>query len=313
MNKVIIDNIKAFSDENIHILNAENFIPIKNVEPILAANAESLVFIDAKAKNKSALISRTNARVIICDFIPEEEKLYENKCLIVTHNPKLLFAKVINTATKSNFKSSIHPSAVIHPEAKISENCIIGPHCIIGNCEIGEHTILHGNCTLYDGVKIGNSVIIDAGAVIGAAGFGFVREEDGTPVPFPQLGGVVIGDCVEIGANVCIDRGALQDTKIGDHTKIDNLVHISHNVEIGIKTYIIGQCLIAGSVKIGDNCWIAASRIMNKVSIGDNVTIGFGALVLNNIQSNKTYMGVPSMDIEAYSELQYKLKKLIKS
>lgn len=313
MNKVIIDTVKAFSGENIRILHEENFIPIKNVMPILAANKESLVFIDVKAKNKLSLFSQTNAQVIICDFIPEDAKWYENKCLIVTNNPKLLFAKIINTATKSTFRSSIHPSAVIHPEAKISLNCIIGPHCIIGKCEIGEHTILHGNCTLYDGVRIGNNVIIDAGAVIGAAGFGFVREDDGTPVPFPQLGGVAIGDSVEIGANVCIDRGALQDTIIGQHTKIDNLVHISHNVEIGINTYIIGQCLIAGSVKIGDNCWIAASRILNKVCIGDNVTVGFGALVLNNIKSDKTYMGVPSMDIDAYSELQYKLKKLIKS
>jgi UDP-3-O-[3-hydroxymyristoyl] glucosamine N-acyltransferase len=313
MNIEVIDNIKASFDEDICILNENNFAPIKNVKPILAANKESLVFIDVKAKNKLSLISQTNAQVIICDFIPEEVKSYEHKCLIVTKNPKLLFAKIINDETKSNFRSSIHPSAVIHPEAKISQNCIIGPHCIIGKCEIGEHTILHGNCTLYDGVRIGNNVIIDSGAVIGAAGFGFVREEDGTPVPFPQLGGVVIGDYVEIGANVCIDRGALQDTIVGKHTKIDNLVQISHNVEIGINTYIIGHCLIAGSVKIGDNCWIAASRILNKVCVGDNVTVGFGALVLNNIKSDKTCMGVPSMDVEEYSELQYKLKKLIKS
>ena len=313
MNIVIIDNIKAFLGKNIQIVNEVNFIPIMNVKPILVADEESLAFIDMKSINKLSLISQTKAKVIICDFIPVDKELYENKCLIVTNNPKLLFAKVVNTATKSNFKSSIHPSAVIHPEAKISQNCIIGPHCIIGKCEIGEHTILYGNCTLHDGVRIGNNVIIDSGVVIGAAGFGFVREEDGTPVSFPQLGGVVIGDFVDIGANVCIDRGALQDTKIGDHTKIDNLVQIAHNVEIGINTYILGLCAIAGSVKIGDNCWIAASRILNKVSIGDNVMVGFGALVLNNIKSDKTYMGVPSMEIEQYSKLQYKLKKLLKS
>jgi UDP-3-O-[3-hydroxymyristoyl] glucosamine N-acyltransferase len=308
-----IDNIKAFSGENIQILNKENFTPIINVKPILSADKDSLVFIDVKTKNKLSLIFQTKATVIICDFIPEDEKIYADKCLVIASNPKLLFAKVINEATKSNINYSIHPTAVIHPEANISEHCSIGPYCIIGKCEIGDQTILKGNCTLYDNVRIGNNVMIDSGAVIGAAGFGFVREEDGTPVPFPQLGGVVIGDFVEIGANVCIDRGALQDTIIGAHTKIDNFVQVSHNVVIGNKTYIIGQCLIAGSVIIGDNCWIAASRIMNKVCIGDNVTVGFGALVLNNIKSDQTYMGVPSMDIEAYSKLQYKLKKLIKS
>jgi UDP-3-O-[3-hydroxymyristoyl] glucosamine N-acyltransferase len=308
-----IDNVKVFLGENIQILNEENFVPIVNVKSILFADTDSLVFIDIKTKNKLSLISQTKATVIICDFIPEDEKLYADKCLIVTGNPKLLFAKVINGATKSNINYSIHPTAVIHPEAIIAKHCSIGPYCIIGKCEIGEQTILKGNCILYDDVRIGNNVLIDSGAVIGAAGFGFVREDDGTPVPFPQLGGVVIGDFVEIGANACIDRGALQDTIIGVHTKIDNLVHISHNVVIGNKTYIIGQCLIAGSVKIGDNCWIAASRILNKVCIGDNVTVGFGALVLTNIKSDQTYMGVPSMDIETYSKLQYQLKKMIKS
>ncbi len=308
-----IDNVKAFYCEGTQILNEENFTPILNVKSILSADSDSLVFIDIKTKNKLSLIAQTRATVIICDFIPDDKTRYADKCLIVTPNPKLLFAKVINEATKSNINYTIHPTAVIHPEAIIAKHCSIGPYCMIGKCEIGEHTILKGNCTLYDGVRIGNHVMIDSGAVIGAAGFGFVREEDGTPVPFPQLGGVVIGDFVEIGANTCIDRGALQDTIIGDHTKIDNLVHISHNVIIGKKTYIIGQCLIAGSAKIGDNCWIAASRVLNKVCIGDNVTVGFGALVLNNIKSDQTYMGVPSMDIETYSKLQYKLKKLIKS
>ncbi|MDP4289997.1 MAG: UDP-3-O-(3-hydroxymyristoyl)glucosamine N-acyltransferase [Bacteroidota bacterium] len=313
MNIIKIETIKTFFGEDIQILNEENFISIKNVKPILSADQESLVFIDVKAKNKPSLVSQTRAKVVVCDFVPEDKESYKDKCLIVTVNPKLLFARIINNASKSNFKSSIHPSAVIHPEAKISQDCFIGPYCIIGKCEIGPHTVLHGNCTLYDGVRVGSNVSIDSGAVIGATGFGFVREDDGTPVPFPQLGGVVIGDYVEVGANACIDRGALQDTVIGDHTKIDNLVHISHNDVIGKNNYIIAGCVVAGSVTIGDNCWIAASRILNKVHIGDNVTVGFGALVLNNIKSNKTYMGVPSMDVEAYSKLQYKLQKMIKS
>jgi len=159
-------------------------------------------------------------------------------------------------------------------------------------------------------VKIGKNVIIDSGAVIGAAGFGFVRDIDGTPYQLPQLGSVIIEDDVEIGANACIDRGELDDTIIRKGVKIDNLVQIAHNVEIEKNTYIMGKTVIAGNVKIGEKCWIAPSLIMNDVKIGNNVTVGFGSVVLKSIKDNQTVMGNPAIQIEKYSKLQYKLRKL---
>lgn len=308
MNKINIKSIEIFEKYNVRIVNPHNFVELTDVNPILSADIHSLIFIDAKARNKNSLLSSTHACVIICNFIPEDENLYASKCLIVTSNPKLLFAKIVNSQLPV-LPGSIHPSAVIHPKAKIADNCYIGAHCYIGECEIGENTIIYPNTSIYDNVHIGKSVVIDSGTVIGSAGFGFVREDDGTPVRFPQLGGVIIKDYVEIGANSCIDRGALQNTIIHDHVKIDNMVQIGHNVVIGENTYIIGHCGIGGSVEIGRNCWIAATKIINKISIEDNVTVGFGSVVLNNLKSNQTYMGNPAREIRKYTRIQYNLKK----
>lgn len=305
-----IQSLDVLIKEDVRIINPENFIPVSNAKPVAAANENSLVFIAETAKDKDNLIRDTKARTIICDCIPSDYLIYSNKCLIISTKPKLLFVKIINAALQNNFQWEIHPTAVIHPGAIIAKKVYIGAHVFIGKSEIGENTIIQSNVSIYDNVKIGSNVIIDSGAVIGAAGFGFVRDEDGVPHQFPQLGGVVIEDDVEIGANTCIDRGALEDTIIRKGAKIDNLVQIAHNVEIGKYTYIISQTVIAGSTKIGEKCWIAPSFILNKITIGDNVTIGFGSVVLKSVPSGETYMGNPALPIEKYSKVQYKLKKL---
>lgn len=297
-------------DSKLTVVNAVNFQSIETVKPITNADACSLVFIDRNAKSKLELLQNTAAKVIICDFIPTTTDSYDNKCLLIHHNPKFFFSKLVNAALGNEKEFGIHPTASIHPKASIHPNCFIGAHCVIGHCQIGEGTIIYGNCNIYDNVTIGKNVIIDAGAVIGAAGFGYVRDDDGFPIQFPQLGGVLIEDDVEIGANTCIDRGALEDTIIRKGAKIDNLVHISHNVEIGKYTYIISQTVVAGSTKIGEKCWIAPSYIMNKIKIGDNVTIGLGAVVLKSVKSGETYLGNPATSIETYSKIQYALKQL---
>ena len=305
-----IRSLAIFRQEDVRIIHPENFIPVTNAKPVKTADEDSLVFIVETAIDKENLIRETKARTIICDFIPSDLSVYRNKCLIIASKPKLIFAKIVNSSLMGNFQSGIHPTAVIHPDAKIAGNVSIGAHVSIGQSEIGENTIIHSNVSIYDKVKIGRNVIIDSGVVIGAAGFGFVRDENGVPYQFPQLGGVLIEDDVEIGANTCIDRGALEDTIIRKGVKIDNLVQIAHNVEIGEYSYIISQTVIAGSTKIGKKCWIAPSFILNKINIGDHVTIGFGSVVLKSVPSSETYMGNPALPLEKYSKVQYKLKKL---
>ena len=301
-------SLKLFVRPDTKIVQPEMFVPIRNVKPITDADGQSLVFV-TETTDKENLIRGTKARVVICGSVPGDASVYQDKCLIVVDDPKLYFARLVNTLLEQQIEYSIHPTAVIHPEARIAPNVRIGAHTYIGKSDIGEGCVIHANVSIYDDVKMGRNVIVDSGAVIGASGFGFVRDENLVPIPFPQLGGVVIGDYVEIGANTCIDRGALADTVIGEHTKIDNLVQISHNDKIGKNNYIIGHCNIAGSVTIGDNCWIAAERILNKTSVGDSVSVGFGAQVLSHLKADSTYLGTPAMDIKKYVRMQYNLKK----
>ena len=294
------------------IINRNKSFDDLTVASLSTAVQTSLVFIDKNAREKDNLIIETQACTILCDYIPGDESIYKDKCLIVVDNPKLFYAKLVNKQL-STITPQIHSSAIINVNATIAKNCYIGPHVVIGeNVEIGEGTFVHSNCSIYDNVKIGNNVTIDAGCVIGAAGFGFVRDNvTGEPTRFPQLGSVIIEDDVEIGANVCIDRGALQNTIIRKGVKIDNLVQIGHNVEIDEYTYIIATTIIGGSTKIGKRCWIAPSNLLNKITIGDDVTVGYGAVVLNSIPSGSTYMGDPAMGIIEYARIQYYLKEYL--
>lgn len=311
MNKINIPSLSVFVRQDVKVVQPEMFVPIRNVKPITDADEQSLVFVMETA-DKENLMSGTKAKTVICGSIPGDKSIYRDKCLIVVGDPKLYFARLVNALLEQQIEPCIHPTAVIHPEARIASNVRIGAHTYIGKSEIGEGCVIHANVSIYDDVKMGRNVIVDSGAVIGSAGFGFVRDENQVPVPFPQLGGVVIGDYVEIGANTCIDRGALADTVIGEHTKIDNLVQIAHNSKIGKNNYIIAKCLIAGSVTVKDNCWIAAERILNKITVEDNTFVGFGSQVFNFLKSNTTYMGSPAIEFDDYIKLQCKLLKIRK-
>ena len=163
----------------------------------------------------------------------------------------------------------IHPSAVIHPDAQIGENVFVGANTVIENCTIGDDTIIDANVHIYSPVIIGKHCSVKSGAVLGGMGFGFEKDENGNLFRFPQIGNLFIGDYVEIGANTCIDRGALSDTVIGDYCKINNLCHIAHNNKIGKNVVITAQVNISGSSVIENEVWIAPNA-----SIRGWLTIG---------------------------------------
>ena len=144
---------------------------------------------------------------------------------------------------------------------------------------------VHRSAVLYPCVQLGKRVTIHANAVLGADGFGFERDENGVPVKIPQLGGVVIGDDVEIGAGTCVDRGALTDTVIGNDVKLDNNVHIAHGVTIGDNTMIAASAMVAGSTRIGKGVWVGPSAVIsNGLKIGDGASVRIGALVLRDVE-----------------------------
>lgn len=246
------------------------------------------------------IINNTKAGVILCkkyeDFLTQLKII--DKTLILVKDPRLCFLRLVEAFFVPKIEYKIHPTAIIHPEAKIHSNVHIGPFTQIGKCEIGENTIIYGNTHIYSNSKIGSNVVIHSGVIIGSDGFGYQRNEDGLLEKFPHIGGVIVEDNVEIGANTCIDKGTLGHTRIGQGTKIDNLVHIAHNVKIGNHVIITAHVMIAGSTVIGDYTWIApCACIREKISIGRNVTVGLAALVGKNLEDESVVVGLPAKKI----------------
>ena len=229
-----------------------------------------------------------------CLLVPESFDAELPCSIIKAKNPKLAFAKVAAQLHPFNWRTNnIHETAIVTSDVMefrayfigafvtIGENCVAGEGTQIldgarigNNVSIGKNSIIHPNVVIYDNVEIGHDCIIHAGAVIGADGFGFVRDGAHGYVKFPQIGAVVIEDDVEIGANSCIDRGALGETRIGAGTKIDNLVQIAHNVQIGKRVVIAAQTGISGSTIIEDDCVIGG-----QVGMGDHATVKTGAII----------------------------------
>jgi UDP-3-O-[3-hydroxymyristoyl] glucosamine N-acyltransferase len=195
--------------------------------------------------------------------------------------------------------ASIGPNVWIGSGARIGDDVVIAANCSIGaGVEIGAGSRLAANVAIYSGVRLGARCLVHSGAVIGADGFGFAREAEGAWVKIPQVGRVLIGDDVEIGAGTTIDRGALGDTVIGDGVKLDNQIQVGHNVQIGAHTALAGCVGIAGSAVIGARCTVGGGTvILGHLSIADDVNVSAGTLVAKSIAKAGTYSGtVPFLE-----------------
>ncbi len=237
-----------------------------------------------------------------------------SKVLIRVANPRVAFAKTLALFfPEPTLKAGIHPTAVVAASAQIDPTAHIGPHCVVGEkVHLGARSILQGgdhvgdhsrlgddcrifpNVTIYLGIQIGSRVRIHSSTVIGADGFGYVPDA-GVHLKVPQIGIVIIGDDVELGANVTVDRGALGPTIIGKGSKIDNLVQIGHNVVLGEQCIVVSQVGIAGSTKLGDYVVLGG-----QVGVGGHLKIGSGASVvaqsgvMHDIPAGEKWMGAPA-------------------
>ncbi len=249
--------------------------------------------------------------------------------------PKLAFAKVAAILHPAKQREpQIHPSSVISPSAIIGQRVFIGAFVCVGdnssigdgsqlragskvgdNVSIGSNCVLHPNVFVEDRCSIGSRVVLHSGAVIGADGFGYVKDDDGSYAKFPQIGTVVIEDDVEIGANTCVDRGALGVTRIGEGTKIDNLVQVGHNVSVGKRCVIAAQTGISGSVVIEDDCVIGG-----QVGFGDHVTVKSGAVIGSQagvlpgkIVRPGVWWGTPIQPLDEYKRQNAHVKALART
>jgi UDP-3-O-[3-hydroxymyristoyl] glucosamine N-acyltransferase len=223
--------------------------------------------------------------------------------LVVPHicceNPRLDFIKSVSHFFVKLIKPEIHPTVIIDKNARMGKRIAIGPYSHIGpGVVIGDDCII-GSCVSIQGdVEIGNNCTIKPNCVIGAQGFGFERDDDGRPHHFPHLGKIILGENVWIGACTTIERATLGVTKLENNVKVDDLVQIGHNVEVSVNTMIMAGTIICGGVRIGQNCWIAPkSVIKEKITIGDSVIVGLGAVVIRDVEAEQTVAGVPAKPI----------------
>lgn len=274
---------------------------ITNLADVEHTETDTLDWVNPSKEKAQAIAENSKAKVILVgkSVIYSAAIQAAGKTLIVVKNPKMALAMIGNAFFVAKPDGNIHPTAVVDQEAKIGKNVTIGPYAVVGKATIGEETIISANVRIYDDVVIGSNCFIKDGAIIGGAGFGFEVDEEGNRFRFPQLGGVVIGNHVEIGGNTCIDRGALSNTVIDDNTKIDNLCHIAHNAKIGRNVMVIACAEVSGSCEVGDNAWIgpnASVRDWRKVEA--NTLVGMGSVVVKNIPANEVWAGNPAKKLK---------------
>jgi UDP-3-O-[3-hydroxymyristoyl] glucosamine N-acyltransferase len=260
----------------------------------------------------SAKLAATRAAAVI--LAPENAKLTALPRILAA-KPYAYFAKVsqlFNPLVRQD--AGVHPTAVVAKSAKLGNNVSIGAGCVVGDgVAIGDDSCLYPRVVIYPNCSLGKRVILHSGAVIGADGFGIAPEE-GRWVKIPQIGGVRIGDDVEIGANTTIDRGALDDTVIEEGVKLDNQIQVAHNVRIGAHTAIAACTGIAGSADIGRHCIIGgAAMIHGHIKIADHVKVSAGTLISRSLTKPGTYTGIyPFDEHEAWKRSAVQLRRLAK-
>jgi UDP-3-O-[3-hydroxymyristoyl] glucosamine N-acyltransferase len=300
-------------------LEGDGSVELAGVASPERAGARDLIYVE-RAKHAA----RAAASAALCAIAGEGVAL-PGKTVLRTAQPKVAFARAAELLLgRPPIATGIHATAIVAPLARISPGVSIGPYAVIGEdahvgagtqigahsvigagCWIGENCRIHPRVTLYAGVRVGQRVEIHSGAVIGADGFGYAPG-DGKYWKFPQAGIVEIGDDVEIGANTTIDRGSLDDTRIGEGVKLDNLVHIGHNCQIGTHTVIAAQAGLSGSCTFGKHVVVGGQGgFGERCKLEDNSVVGAqsGVLPGKTIRTGETVWGTPARSLEKFKEL----------
>jgi UDP-3-O-[3-hydroxymyristoyl] glucosamine N-acyltransferase len=304
-------------------------IKVNTVAKIEEGHEGALSFL-ANPKYEHYIYTTSSSVVLVNKTFMPSEKV--KATLIRVDNAYESFASLLRLVDQTRpRKKGIHPTAVIESSANVGTDVYIGPYAYIGeNCQIGDgcsiypdvyigdNTRVGGKCILYPGVKVyhecilGEGCIIHAGSVIGSDGFGFAPQSDNEYMKIPQLGNVVLEENVEIGANVTIDRATMGSTIIRKGVKLDNLIQVGHNVEVGENTVMAAQCGISGSTKLGKNCMIGGQvGFAGHIRIANGTKIGAQAGILSEIkEENTAIIGSPAIEIRQFMKSSVLFKRL---
>ncbi|MDT8992085.1 UDP-3-O-(3-hydroxymyristoyl)glucosamine N-acyltransferase [Curvibacter sp. APW13] len=281
------------------LLGAED-AEISGIAPLESALPGQISFLSHPKYQAQLASSQAGCVIVSADMATLAQ---QRGACIVADNPYLYFAHLTQwwrRLQRSSQAPGVHPSAVVDPQAQVDPSATIGPLCVVERgAVIGPHTRLSSRVTVGEDCRIGARCILHPGVVIGADGFGFAKDGEQW-VKIEQLGAVVIGDDVEIGANTCIDRGALQDTVLEDGVKLDNLIQIGHNVRVGRNTAMAGCVGVAGSATIGANCTVGGGAIvLGHLQVADGVHISAATVVTRSIRKPGQYTGMFPIDDNA--------------
>jgi UDP-3-O-[3-hydroxymyristoyl] glucosamine N-acyltransferase len=293
----IQDIINFLGNDVIQVLGNIEDRYIHHLKPVESVDEYTLDWVNSTNADKQSIAERSQANIILVDEeISYSENIQsQNKILVRVKSPRLGISMVAQEFFVAKQLAGIHPNATVHPEAVVSSSAYISAGCVLGNCVIGDNTMIQPNVTIYDKVTIGEYCLIQAGAVIGTDGLGCQRLEDGTLVKFPHLGGVDIGNNVEIGANSQIARGVLSNTIIKNGVKMNGLCFIAHNCILEENVWITGNTMLAGSVRVKENTTIFSSVVIREQrTIGRGVTIGMGSVITKDVPDGETWFGNPA-------------------
>ncbi len=316
-------------------LNGNGETEVTGVAGIEEAGPGQVTFV---ANPKYSSLARTTraAAILVTEDFPQVEA-----ATLRTANPYLAFARAIEIFYQPPvYAPGIHPTAVIHPTATLGKNCHIGPHVVIdAHAVIGDDATLLAHTVIYPGVRIGarffahahaivregcvlgDDVVLQNGAIIGADGFGFAKEDNGRWYKIPQSGPAILDDRVEVQANACIDRASVGETRIGPGAKIDNLVQVGHGSTVGENTLLCAQVGLAGSSHLGRNVILAGqAAVAGHCTIGDGAILTAQSAVSHDVAPGKVMSGSPGLDnklwlrcVAAYSRLPELVKLLRKA
>jgi len=328
MKSFTIDELTTFLNG---VLEGDTKEKIIGPEQMEKASTNQITFI-----GKSKFLKKWDNSSACAAIVFEDVKIGpgENRAFIKVKNPDLAMAKLLELFDPGppELQSKVHASSVVHSSAKIGKKCKIGANTYIGkNVILGDGVIIYPNVCIYDETTIGNGTVIWSGTVvrersqigkdcifhnnvsIGADGFGYRPSDDGKGlVKIPQIGNVIIGNNVEIGANSCVDRGKFSATIIGDGCKIDNQVQIAHNCVMGRSCIMAGHSGLAGSVTLGDGVIIGGSAsIKDHTTIHSGAVVGAGSGVMNDVPAGQTVLGYPAQDSRLMLKQWVQMRKLI--